>query len=321
MFHTIHRPKVGNKFMKITVFLILEYSTIFVYGQNLVQNHSFELYRNCPDGFTVFEALHWEQMSNHPGNADYFNSCSLSALHTVPDNTRGAQEVFEGNAYGGILAFSPTGAREYIQTQLSEPLIENQTYEISMFISLAEDSNLAVDRLGARLTNTSLTGNGNSYDVSGFSEIYSQQIIIDKINWVQIKGDYIAEGGEEFFTIGNFYSNEDTMTSIVDNHPFSDFAYYYIDSISVINKTLSTKEVSFANGFEIYPNPFLSHLNLKFDNINNIKKIEIYSTIGKIITLIKISTRLDLSQLNSGIYFIKVTNKNSEVVVKKIIKD
>lgn len=307
--------------MKTTIFLFLTYSTIFVYGQNLVQNHSFELYANCPDTYTVFEALNWEQLSNHNGNADYYNSCAPLPLYSVPDNTRGTQDAFDGNAYGGFLAFNQfAGGREYIQTQLSEPLTANKIYEISMFVSLAEDSNFAVNRLGARLTNTPLTGNGNFDYISGFSEIYSQQIIDDKLNWIQIKADYLAKGGEEFLTIGNFYSNEDTMTLVVDNIPFISNAYYYIDSVSVTDKTLSNKDVSFDDTFEIFPNPFLSHLNLKFHDINNIKKIEIYSTFRKLITLNKILTQLNLSQLSSGIYFIKVTSRDSKVAIKKIIK-
>jgi len=75
--------------------------------------------------------------------------------------------------------------------------------------------------------------------------------------------------------------------------------------------------------FEIYPNPSSGELIIENGELI-INKIEIFDTVGKIVSSnyqISLSShqKIDISNLNSGIYFVKVTTERGEIV-KKIVK-
>jgi gliding motility-associated-like protein len=57
-------------------------------------------------------------------------------------------------------------------------------------------------------------------------------IIEDSINWVRIKGSFVAVGGERFLTIGNFMEND--SIDFISYVPFNTgTAYYFFDDLSV----------------------------------------------------------------------------------------
>ncbi len=71
----------------------------------------------------------------------------------------------------------------------------------------------------------------------------------------------------------------------------------------------------------IYPNPFNNILNLDFQN--NFIYAELYDTNGNSILHITFenSTSVDLSKLSVGVYFLKTTNMNNEVIIHKLVKN
>jgi hypothetical protein len=79
------------------------------------------------------------------------------------------------------------------------------------------------------------------------------------------------------------------------------------------------------NNFKVYPNPVSNELNIDLDSFSeNDLSVKIYSSLGSLITLkhtISIeNNKVDVSQLNNGIYFIEIGNKENERVVKRFIK-
>ena len=59
--------------------------------------------------------------------------------------------------------------------------------------------------------------------------------ISDTVNWTEIKGIYTANGGENYITIGNFFSYSNTDTLYVGGrNPFDKDIYYYIDDVSLV---------------------------------------------------------------------------------------
>ena len=60
-----------------------------------------------------------------------------------------------------------------------------------------------------------------------------------RYNWTEICGQYTAEGGEKYITLGNFMSDEETKDTRMKKDPKIKVtqtiaAYYYIDDISVV---------------------------------------------------------------------------------------
>ena len=74
--------------------------------------------------------------------------------------------------------------------------------------------------------------------------------------------------------------------------------------------------------FSIYPNPSQGIVNLKFNNTER-KQIEIYSILGNSVyteTTTKANTQINLTGLNKGVYFVKISDQNgSTLMTKKMI--
>lgn len=82
--------------------------------------------------------------------------------------------------------------------------------------------------------------------------------------------------------------------------------------------TASVKDV-FANNITIYPNPANNFINIS--TTENISNVEVYNIVGKRVLSIKNlqNNQVDISNLASGMYMLRLTNGTS-IATKKIIK-
>ncbi len=215
------------------ILLIVVGVSSFVFGQNLVPNPSFEIYSTCPTGFGSggpLQAVPWQ--SGSLGSADYFNECTSSNLVDVPDNFFGSQPAFTGAAYGGgYFRYAIFEYREYLQVQLITPLVGGSYYNISFYASCA-GKYCGVSHMGVYFSQTPPPyTNWLLFNVTPQFEA-ALGYISDTTNWVLIEGCYLAQGGEQWITIGNFYN--DAQTPVDPNCPNAvNTAYYYIDEVSL----------------------------------------------------------------------------------------
>jgi len=240
-------------------------------AQNLVMNPSFEDFIQCPKDFGTFheDVLFWSKPSD--GSTDYFNSCS--AQMAIGRNFNGNQDAYHGNAYVGLYAYGPKDYREYIQGELKGKLKKSVKYEISVRISLSEKSEYAVDELGFLLTSKKLelhtkrniphslmVKNGNSRYLGIIGRTYFR----DKKRWMELKGEYTADGSERYITFGNFKGNRYTDKNSTGQN-LKTVSYYYIDLISVkeIGKRYNHDEIYVFEG-----------LNFDVDGFSINKKVE-----------------------------------------------
>jgi gliding motility-associated-like protein len=216
-----------------------------VVAQNLVYNGDFEIYDTCPISPSVPGNLQIERCMGWyaptQGSSDYFNSCNNGlGIYNVstPQNFIGFQIPYDGEAYLGIFTYSantpPCNYNEYIQTELINPLVEGQFYELEFFVSLADNSTAAIKHIGALFTDNQLIKN-DACAIEIVPQVYSNfGFISDTINWVKISGRFIASGGEKYLTIGNFEHLPELLPIVPDSLLFDDFAsYYYIDGITL----------------------------------------------------------------------------------------
>ena len=220
---------------------------------NLVFNGSFEEYRFCPKRINAVGILinvdGWYQPTR--GSADYFNSCG-SRECGVPVNKLGEQYPYDGEGYCGIYC-SKNDYREYLQTRLRRKLRAGDSIRLTFYVSLSEQSTGAVATLGGLFTSDDVYDTVRSIllhkeyemlseDVSQvIASTYSPQVInsvdsplVDTRGWQRVSGTFVAEGNEQYVTIGNFYTAEqsgyvdcDSLTHLLPG------AYYYIDDIFV----------------------------------------------------------------------------------------
>lgn len=251
-------------------FLVI-FSIVFCFTieaqQNLVTNGSFEDTLFCPNGPNNTNALSgWYNPSM--ATPDYYNNCSLNSGSGIPLNDLGFQNAQNGNAYIGLYSYSvnKTDYREYIQVQLTEELVANEEYCWEMVVSLSDSLNYASNRIGVAFSTTAITDFTSETLLSLTGVGYTSQLIIEKTNWKKIVGKFIAQGGEKFLTIGNFYDDQTTETLQLQNNSISeDGAYYYIDNVFVGICETEPEEVI------VYPEPqFPSVFTPNGDEINDL---------------------------------------------------
>ena len=221
---------------------------------NLVFNPSFEEHRECPrkidalGTLTIVEA--WFQPTK--GSADYYHVCG-SRDCGVPKNKLGIQEARTGEGFCGIYC-SKTDYREYLQTQLREPLRKGETYRLSFHVSLSEYAAGAVATIGGLFTKERLldTVSGvlmrkelrqiTPFVTQTVATYYEPQVvnaydnpIVDYRHWTPIAGEFVAQGGEEYLTLGNFYPADKSHLVDIDSLTYLlPGAYYYIEDVEVV---------------------------------------------------------------------------------------
>lgn len=218
---------------KNTFSIIFIFSFYQVLGQNLIPNPSFEIYNTCPTSFgQVNNLTNWTFVSGHTGSPDFFDVCATSIFCDIPTNAFGNQNAATGNAYVGLGLFYNTNAnfREYIQVQLSSPLVAGITYQLSFKVSLADNVSYGSPSFSAYFDSAPLTWAGtNSMPINTVTpQVDFNTTVTNTSSWTIISGTFTATGGEEYMTFGNFKDDANTSINFVGTKP-SAIAYYYID--------------------------------------------------------------------------------------------
>uniref|UniRef100_UPI0025F9A754 OmpA family protein n=1 Tax=Winogradskyella sp. TaxID=1883156 RepID=UPI0025F9A754 len=176
-------------------------------------------------------------------STDFFNSCSDKV---GIKNYNGYQKPKSGNAYAGMYFYTDKNYREYVQGHLSETLIKGKKYIVQFYLSLADKSSYALKDIQVLITEERLKPCYKSNNCekaikpskttkerfemySNSNEIYFS----NKESWMEYSFEFIAEGYENYFSIGNFYRNPKTKKEkTISDSPYF-FSYYYIDDVSI----------------------------------------------------------------------------------------
>jgi len=213
-------------------------------AQNLVYNGDFEIYDSCitnistPGDLQIERCAGWTAPTKL-GTSDYFNICnnSLNGFAGVPNNQIGYQQPFNGNGYCGLVAFDITfnvDYREYIQTKLLQPLVSGNKYKLSFYV-VTPFIGYTVEKIGALFSVNNYTGNNFSPIVANPQIVNQNGFLTDTLNWTKIEGEFIADGNEEYLTIGYFTDslNLDTLNTSPDSILVAPLSYYYVDGIEL----------------------------------------------------------------------------------------
>jgi PKD repeat protein len=203
-------------------------------AQNLVPNPGFEDFTTCPVGFSSFDGFVSEWVNPSQASPDYMNACANPFPAGVPQNGVGYQQSHGGEGYAGSYYFSGDFYTEYIQVQLTAPLVAGNEYLFNMYVVLHNKSEMATDDIGAYFSVTAPASSGSGFLVGNpVPQITNTagNVITDTLNWQLISGTYIASGGESFLTIGHF--RPDSLVTFV-SLPYGNLGpYYYIDDVSL----------------------------------------------------------------------------------------
>jgi len=257
-----------NKYL----FFYFMFIPCILYSQNLVKNPSFEDHSICPNrvAYDTFPCTYWR--STYYNGADYYHSCGLSKLFTVPENLFGYYPAKSGNAYIGLLPIGTDGLMEHIQGELTHPLTKGKQYCVKFYVRVAyEASYYFTWKIGAYLSKERIFNIYFKEQWSSYSYIMEPEYVAqvenlkdnylkDTNNWEKISGVFTAKGGEKYITIGSFYIDapemvkqakiyrKDTNDPIpyilkhilkknrnhgTENNSIGKNCYYFVDDVSV----------------------------------------------------------------------------------------
>ncbi|WP_196888937.1 OmpA family protein [Aureivirga sp. CE67] len=165
-----------------------------------------------------------------------------------------AQFPEHGKNYAGVILHSENHYREYMQGELTETLQKDTIYNVTFYISLADNSHFATKNIDILFTNKkfflktksiikkrSLDGIKNlKYSLVS---IEKEEYYTDKNRWMKIQTYYKSKGGEKYFSIGNFRKVMDIDVMKVNSTFNESFAYYYIDQVSISKKEIEKEEI------------------------------------------------------------------------------
>ncbi|MCG9909877.1 MAG: gliding motility-associated C-terminal domain-containing protein [Flavobacteriales bacterium] len=231
--------------MKYIIFIhILFYAGLRLQGQNcpesLTLDPTFADTSGLEGGVVFFENLvYW--YSPDSTSTEYYHSINNITFLSlgVPKNAGGYQQPFEGVSYVGILVYYDKKYddsyyyKEYIQTKLKEPLKPCTEYTLSFYVSLADTSNYASPNMQAAITKDSIYSQ-IPWIIDHVNPTYAGpgNAVNDTANWTLLSYTFMAEGGEQYLTIGDFTSRYDT-TLVKVREDGRDICYYYIDMVEL----------------------------------------------------------------------------------------
>ncbi len=155
-----------------------------------------------------------------------------------------------------------------------------------------------------------------------------------EVNIAEFSIEKLDPGENDFAIIGTVHSknNFNNKYQFIDVNPLSENYYrlkiidndgnYTFSTVININKKQGT------NTAQIFPNPVKNNLNILLNNLENKDDflIEIMDSSNKTVLKNKVKysnnksiTSIDISNLNIGIYFVKITSNNFSIA-KKIVK-
>ena len=107
--------------------------------------------------------------------------------------------------------FSSDIRREYIHGELAQPLIAGKRYYLEYYARLMSYG-IAIDQYSAHFSEAPITEVPPDGILNLEPHIQNQLGIISALEWVQTGGCFTAQGREQYVTLGNFASNEETDT-------------------------------------------------------------------------------------------------------------
>lgn len=177
----------------------------------------------------------------------------------------------------------------------------------------------------------------NQVDLQDLNCAANQIETIDLSNQAELRNLWCYSNPLEYLNVRNgnnhnvqFFNSEGNpnLTCIfVDDAAYSEANWEYVDSSSTFvetqedcNSLLSTEDYDKNNWINLYPNPTNNIINLVLPKSNSVISIHIFNANGiMLMNQNQDANFIDISELSSGLYFIKIKTELG-VITRKIIK-
>ena len=208
-------------------------------GQNLIPNYSFESHSTCPQDI-YFGQIEWpinNWFNVNSGTPDYYHRCSSGRVD-IPNNWAGEAQPVHGDAYIGIYLWGQSDYREYVGVKLTEPLEAGVRYYFEGYYQQSFYSHFVTGSIGVFFSQEIRKGILTK-PLGDSPQIFVRKkdaLSGDVFEWELLSGSFIAEGGEQYLTIGNFDDKALTARAEIDVNADREFqlegrSYAYIDHL------------------------------------------------------------------------------------------
>jgi hypothetical protein len=157
----------------------------------------------------------------------------------------------------------------------------------------------------------------------------SEDFLTNKEGWTRIEGEYLAQGGENFLTIGNFEPDSLSETVFIEGggvlKPWApDYwkaVYYFIDDVSVIDvDSLVGVDEMEGLAMNVYPNPAKNFFTIETGQGNG--TLSLYDGAGRQVLSILLQSskqNITLENVPAGVYVAALERDGAIVERKKLI--
>lgn len=251
----------------------------------------------------IFENINgtWTQIGQDISVEDGNSSNNCLAL-SGNGNIFAIGQPWANSATGHVTAYENISGT---WTQIGQQIIGETSDDFSgNVITISDDGGIIV------ISSTNNDGNGVD---SGSVRVF----INDNGIWNQLGQDIDGESTNDRF--GQSVAISDNGTKVAIGTGFNDGNGMDSGHVRVYDMSalLSTEENKFLD-LKIYPNPAKTFVNVDLVNMELLKNINVYNSIGQLILSTK-KSNVNISELDSGIYYIEIIDKNNNRVNSKLI--
>ncbi len=299
-----------------------------VYAQNMVTNGSFEQYTTCPENLDeVHFCTGWQKGS--VASSDYFNGCATGIITDVPQNKIGYQSASEGTAYAGIITYEDNNPdyAEYLIGTLQQ-LTPGHSYKVSLKISRADTCYFASNGIAAFFYVDNIGVNNQvtvqSLDLEPQIDFQNYSLVTDGQSWTTLTDTLVADSAYKHIVIGRFIDTSEIDTVRLSPGIIFDFAYYYIDEVSVLDLTpTNVSSVATIENIILSPNPFVHSTKLSFSNPQQKShSFSIFNIEGRLVKKVENITKTEVlverDNLDAGCYFYELKSEDGTVAKGKL---
>jgi hypothetical protein len=306
---------------------------------NLVSNPGFEAPLSCPSQINLFQgyARNWWGLNDQI----FDDTCSLTSDLAVPYNLWGYQYPRSGICMAGMNTIildstfaSTKNLREYIYTPLSDTLQAGKNYYVSFWVNCSKNAMYACNDFGAYFSKNYLLLNHHLQAVTPqMQNNTTTNLLTDTAGWQQIKGRFIAAGGEKYLTLGNFTPDSIAHVTYLHGSPNPTYdwklAFYYIDDVEVMLDSagslgIADQQLNRAS-VSVFPNPNNGNMTVNY-SLPNAREasLELFDSYGRLISdrpldLNKTTAILSESFLPNGIYQVQIITDGTRVSRSKVV--
>ncbi|GAB4045763.1 gliding motility-associated C-terminal domain-containing protein [Spirosoma litoris] len=241
-------------------------------AQNLVPNSDFELVKaveclySTPDNKFDKDISDWYTPTI--GSTDLWFYDSLANKNCTQNLSNLEIHPHSGRICLGLYTYSQIqpNYREYAQVKLKQPLTKGKSYLASFYVLLNKNiSRIATNNLGMAFTKTAIGVSdlrvGPALLINNQAQVVERSIINSTKEWVKIQSCFIAKDSLRYLTIGNFYSDTETIFSYIGDVKSPD-GYYLIDDVTVQELSYSIPLLNLGNDTTLCLN---QSVEFKFD--------------------------------------------------------